>query len=250
MDIGILSGQKGVCRTCGQRGHWAAECHKLGKKGQGGKGDDGKGHGKKGMSGKGKTADGKGRGKSGKGPAREAFEGYCNHCGKWGHMEKDCFILAKSKGKGKGKSSGSLEKTETNGPENTSVGGFGLCSFENPGDDWRWNNCRKVMFTLDSGAAVSAAPKSLGEDYPMQIEETEVINDSDLKTRTRRRISNFTDCDGRWIASLHEFQSGTCSQSSGVSIKSMPEKVSDHSGFRAGKKWHVAQTHERMERVA
>ena len=23
-------GQKGVCRTCGQRGHWAAKCHKRG----------------------------------------------------------------------------------------------------------------------------------------------------------------------------------------------------------------------------
>ena len=39
-------------------------------------------------------------------------------------------------------------------------------------DDWKWNNCRKVTFTLDSGAAVSAAPKSLGDDYPVQIEET------------------------------------------------------------------------------
>ena len=38
-------------------------------------------------------------------------------------------------------------------------------------DDWKWNNCRKVTFTLDSGAAVSAAPKSLGDDYPMKIEE-------------------------------------------------------------------------------
>ena len=78
---------------------------------------------------------------------------------------------AKSKGKGKGKSAGSLEETETSVPENTSVGGFGLCSFENPGDDRMGNNCRKVTFTLDSGAAVSAAPKSLGDDCPMQIEE-------------------------------------------------------------------------------
>ena len=28
-----------------------------------------------------------------------------------------------------------------------------------------------MTFTLDSGAAVSAAPKSLGDDFPMQIEE-------------------------------------------------------------------------------
>ena len=85
MDIGSLNGQKGVCRTCGQRGHWAAECPKRGKKGQGSKGDDDKGQGK---SGKGKTGDGKGKGKGGKWQARKAFEGYCNHCWKWGHMEK------------------------------------------------------------------------------------------------------------------------------------------------------------------
>ena len=172
MDIGSLSGQKGVCRTCGQRGHWAAECPKRGKKCQGGKGDDGKGQGKKGKSGKGKTAEGKGKGKGGKWQARKAVEGYFNHCWKWGHVEKDCFTLAKSKGKGgKGKSAGSLDEAEASGPENTSVGGFGLCSFEDPCGDWKWNDCRKVTFTLDSGAAVSAAPKSLGDDYPMQIEE-------------------------------------------------------------------------------
>ena len=43
-------------------------------------------------------------------------------------MEKDCFIKSKSKC-GKGKSAGSLDESEKNGPENTLVGGFGLCSF-------------------------------------------------------------------------------------------------------------------------
>ena len=133
-------------------------------------GHDGKGQGKKGKSSKGENDDGKGKGKGGKWQARKAFDGYCNHCWKWGHMEKDCFTKSKSKG-GKGKSAGSLDESEENGPENTSVGGFGLCSFRNHCDDWKWNNCRKVTFTLDSGAAVSAAPKSLGDDYPMQIEE-------------------------------------------------------------------------------
>ena len=168
MDIGSLNGQKGVCRNCGQRGRWAASCPKRGK--SGGKGDDGKGQGKKGKSSKGKTDDGKGKGKGGKWQARKAFDGYCNHCWKWGHMEKNCFIKSKSKC-GKGKSASSLDESEKNGPENTSVGGFGLCSFRNHCDDWKWKNCRKVTFTLDSGAAVSAAPKSLGDDYPMQIEE-------------------------------------------------------------------------------
>ena len=55
-DIGSLFGQKGVCRICGQRGHWAAECPTRGKAGQGDKkGGDGKGQGKKGEAGKGKN---------------------------------------------------------------------------------------------------------------------------------------------------------------------------------------------------
>ena len=86
-------------------------------------------------------------------------------------MENDCFTLAKCKGKGKGQSSGSLDDAEASGPANTTVGGFGLCSFENPCGDWKWNNCRRVTFTLDSGDAVFAAPKSLGDDYPKQIKE-------------------------------------------------------------------------------
>ena len=75
MDIGSLNGLKGVCRTCGQRGHWAAECPKRVKKCQGGEGDDGKGQGKKGKSGKGTTGDGKGKGEGGRWQARKAFEG-------------------------------------------------------------------------------------------------------------------------------------------------------------------------------
>ena len=38
------------------------------------------------------------------------------------------------------------------------------------------------------------------------------MQDSDGRTRPIRRISSVIDCDGRGIASLHEFQSGTCSQ--------------------------------------
>ena len=30
--------------------------------------------------------------KGGKWQARKAFNGYCNHCWKWGHMEKNCLI--------------------------------------------------------------------------------------------------------------------------------------------------------------
>ena len=131
MDTGSLIGQKGVCRTCGQRGLWAAECPKRGKNGQGGKGEDGKGQGKKGKSSKSKNDDGKGKGKGGKWLARKAFDGYCNHCWKWGHMEKDTFTKSKSKS-GKGKSAGSLDESEASGPENTSVGGIWFVFISKP----------------------------------------------------------------------------------------------------------------------
>ena len=113
MDIDSLNGQKGVCRNCGQRGHWAAECPKRGNNGHGGKGENGKGQGKKGKSGKGKTDDGKekGKGKGDKRQARKTCKGYCNHCWKWGHMDKDCFTKAKANGKRK--SAGSLDESET-----------------------------------------------------------------------------------------------------------------------------------------
>ena len=52
----------------------------------------------------------------------------------------------------KATSAGSLDETEASSPENTSVGGFGLCSFGNQCDDGKWNNC------LDSGAKVSTVP--------------------------------------------------------------------------------------------
>ena len=96
MDIGCLNGQKGVCRNCGQRGHWTASCPKRGK--SGGKGDDGKGQGRKGKSSKSKNDDGKGKGKGGKWQGRKAFDGYCNHCWKWGHMEKDWFHQIQEQG--------------------------------------------------------------------------------------------------------------------------------------------------------
>ena len=67
-----------------------------------------------------------------------------------------------------------VDESEENGPENTSVGGFGC-------DDWKWNSCRKVTFTLDSSAAVSAAPKSLGDDCPMQIEEPRSCKTKDFE---------------------------------------------------------------------
>ena len=87
-------------------------------------------------------------------------------------MEKDCFTLAKTKGRGgKGIGAGSLDESQASDTKNASFGGFCLWSFGNLCDDGKWNNCRKVTFTLGTGAAVSAAASSLGDDYPMQMEE-------------------------------------------------------------------------------
>ena len=230
MDIGSLNGQKGVVSYSWTRGHWAA---------------DGKGQGKNGKSGKGNFGDGKGKGKSGKGQARKVFEGYCNHCWKWGHMEKDCFTLAKSKGKGgKGKSAGSLDEAEASRPENTSVGGFGLCLFGKPRSDWKWNNCRKETFTLDSGAAVSAAPKSLGDDCPMQIEEPrscmtaagELVQDEGSRVLRIVAEGGLHRCMNFRVAPVHK----TLLSASKVC----------HKGYRIIlHPRHPPQTHERMDRV-
>ena len=121
----------------------------------------GKGPGKKGKSGRVQTDDGKGKGKSGKWQSRKTFEGYWNHCWKWGHMEKNCFTKTKAKG-GQGKSAGSLDESEASGPEHISVGGFGLCSFGNQCDDWKWNNYRIVTYTLDSAAATGEPVQNEG----------------------------------------------------------------------------------------
>ena len=80
MDIGSLNGQKGVCRTCGQRGRWAAECPKSGKIGQGGKCDDGKGQGKTSKTSKGKTDERREKAKVANGKHERVFEGY-HPCG-------------------------------------------------------------------------------------------------------------------------------------------------------------------------
>ena len=149
----------------------------------------------------------------------------------------------------KAKSASSLDESEKNGSEDTSVGGFGLCSFRNHCVDWKWNICRKVTFTLDSGAAVSAAPKSLGDDHPMQIEEPR-----SYKTATGSLVQNegfrvlpivteevLHRCVNFRVAPVHTAL---------VSASKVCRKGPNHPGFRAWTKWHASQTHERMDRVA
>ena len=110
---------------------------------------------------------------SGKWQSRQVFEGHCNHCWKWGHMEKECFTLAK-------KPRAMVANAEVPAPmmnlrqavlktlqlvdlfknrlEANTMSGSGTI-------------VAKLTLTLDSGAAVSAAPKSLEDDHHMQTEE-------------------------------------------------------------------------------
>ena len=43
---------------------------------------------------------------------------------------------------------------------------------------------------------------------------------------------------------MHELQSCTCSQSIGVSVEGMSQRLSNHLGFQAWTKWHASQTNE------
>lgn len=47
--------------------------------------------------------------KGGKGSGKGSFQGYCNGCGRWGHMKRDCWG-SKGKGKGKGDKGGDKGK--------------------------------------------------------------------------------------------------------------------------------------------
>ena len=154
MDIGSLNGQNGVCRTCGQRGHWAAECPKHGKNGQGDKGQA-----RKASQAKGKLMMAKEKAKVASGEHARHLNGIAITVGSGVTWKRIVSLWPKPRPRVvKAKSAGGLDESEANGPENISVGGFGLCSFGNECGDWKWNTCRKPMFTLDSGAAVSAAP--------------------------------------------------------------------------------------------
>eukprot|EP00971_Amphidinium_carterae_P345847 6487010-Amphidinium_carterae.1 len=76
MDIGVVS--SAVCQFCGKRGHEAKSCWQIKGKSKG----KGKDKDKSKQQPKGKDG--------GKGSSTAPFKGKCNHCGKVGHMAKDC----------------------------------------------------------------------------------------------------------------------------------------------------------------
>ena len=121
---------------------------------------------------------------------------------------------------------------------------FVLCSFGNHCDDWKWNNCRKVTFTLDSGAAVSAAPKSHGDDYPMQIEEPrsyktatgEPVQDEGFPVLPIVTEEELHPCMNARVAFVHR-ASVSASKVCRKGYRIIP-------GSEPGQKWHASQTHE------
>ena len=69
-----------------------------------------------------------------------------------------------------------------------------------------------MTFTLDSGAAVSVAPKSLGDDYPMQIEEPrsyktatgEPVQDEGLQVLPIVTLEGLHRCTNFRVALFHK----------------------------------------------
>ena len=131
-------------------------------------------------------------------------------------MEKDRFTLAKTKAKGgKGKSA--------------------------------------ATFTLDSGAAVSVAPKSLGHDYSMQI--VQIDESRSCKTATGETVQ---DEGFRVLAIVTEEGLHRCMNFRVALVHKALVSASKvcHKGYRLildseqGTKWRASQTHERMDRVA
>ncbi len=106
--------------------------------------EGGQGH-SKGKDGKGKTKDGKGKSKESKGKdksqRKEPFQGYCGHCGKWGHKREDCWAR-------QARPAGSLEKEPGQEPEQE-LGGFDLCALETEKSDY--TNKKSDRFGKKSG---------------------------------------------------------------------------------------------------
>ena len=125
-----------------------------------------------------------------------------------------------------------------------------MCSFRNHSDDPEVEQLSQSDVHPGQCEAVSAAPKSLEDDYPMQIEEPRsyktatgsleqnegfrvlpIVTEEEL-----HRSMNFR------VAPLHKAL---------VSVSKVCRKrLSNHPGFQAWTKWHASQTHERMDRVA
>ena len=108
------------------------------------------------LVGGGKADDGKGKGKGGKWQARKVFDGYLQSVLEM--VSRKRIVARKPRARvTEAKVLALFDETAASGPEDTSVGGLGLCSFGNQYDARKWNNGHKVTYTLDSGAAVSAA---------------------------------------------------------------------------------------------
>ena len=167
---GKESKEKIQCYKCGKWGsHYAKDC-RGGSAGPG-KGNSGQGGGKGGKNG-------------GKGKNYQPYNGYCGSCGNWGHSSANCW----SKGKGKGARSLSAEESAQQQPAQPAppgLGGLALSSVSAIDEVKKTTTQEKMLrminslpqyaldpsemyhdvYTIDSGAAISALPRNRYPDY-------------------------------------------------------------------------------------
>ena len=194
--------RKGVCRNCGQRGHWTAECPKRGKNGQGGKGEDGKRRANQ-VKGKLMMARRKAKAKVTSGKHARHLKGIAIKFGSGVTWRR--IVSQKPRPRVKAKVWAISMNLKQVDQKTFQLADLICARLETV---IMLTGCgtiyRKVTFTFDSGAAVSVAPESLGDDDPMQIEEPRLY-----KTATGEpvqdegfRVSPIVTEKG--VASLHE----------------------------------------------
>ncbi|CAK0839184.1 unnamed protein product [Prorocentrum cordatum] len=133
------------CPICGKTGHWKRDCRWISTAASGKappKGGGGRGRGK-----------GKDDGKAGAAPKPKP----CWTCGPTAHLAKDCPVAKKAGALG--------EMAEPGPPEG--LGGLFLSALSLSAVS---SSSETVRFGIDSGAAATATPRSLGTDYPITEE--------------------------------------------------------------------------------
>ena len=155
--------QRMTCNRCGGNGHMSYQCATPKGQGKGWEkgGDKGKGGGKLGVGGKvggGKVGGGKGK-EGKKGGHISEFQGFCNHCGQWGH--KAMFCLG-GRGGYKGGGKGVAEVEEYN-PE-SEIDTNQLVSVEwSLGGDMNYLEMDPVSVSTSSSESIAGQPSIIDD---------------------------------------------------------------------------------------
>jgi len=155
-----------TCHNCGKKGHYARDCWQKQASGSG--------------KGKGKS-EGKGKGNAKKGPT-------CHRCGGVGHIAKDCAtkkeVNALENPAAGNEKPGQIDALFINSVEVTEevLRGVGataemILKMKTLGyiGDRTEKGRQKMVWSVDSGAAVTIVPKSIGVDYPIEDQGNGVV---------------------------------------------------------------------------